>query len=146
MSFFTIFNPFTSGYLYGVALSTTKDDVVDIKNKVINHPIITTVDVLSTGCVYALTADLTSKVLLPEGGKNVLTGVLFAVAGYKLYKFIKKTYRKPASSITDDLQPEAQPEVKPEVQTETQTDAYNSTKPVQKSKKMVSAKLVEEDD
>ena len=97
MSFLSMFNPFTSGYIYGMTLCAAEDD---IKDKVINTPIITTIDVLSTGCVYALTADLTSKVLLPQGGKNVLTSVLFAVAGYKLYKFMKKYSSK---SVTFDV-------------------------------------------
>jgi hypothetical protein len=100
MSFLTIFNPCTAGYLYGITYGITQDG---FEQDITNRPIIATIETLLTGGLCALTADLGSKIsVLNKSGKNILSGVLFAVAGYKLYKFIKKYSKK---STEPDLDP-----------------------------------------
>ena len=92
-----LFNPFTSGYFYGTSIALTKNG---IDKNITESPLITTIDIATTGCIYGLSADLASKVIFPEKAKYAMSGVLIAVAGYKLYKFIKKKYSK---KLDDDI-------------------------------------------
>jgi hypothetical protein len=128
MSFPNIFNPLTAGYIYGLTIDVTPDN---IKKKIIDSPIITTVDLVSTGCVYALTADLASKIFpVSTRGKNILTGVLFAVAGYKLYKLMKKSSESNPSfdQKKEYLLPEPELKLEPELKPEPEIKSESSAK------------------
>lgn len=96
-----LFNPFTSGYIYGTSIALTKDG---IDKNITESPLITTIDIATTGCIYGLSAELGSKVIFPEKAKYAMSGVLIAVAGYKLYKFMKNKYSKKLDDIEHEKQ------------------------------------------
>ena len=86
-----LFNPFAVGYIYGTSIALTKNG---IDTNITESPIITTIDGATSACIYGLSADFASKVIFPEKARYAISGVLIAVAGYNLYKFMKKKYSK----------------------------------------------------
>lgn len=78
-----LFSPPVSGCFYGISVAFTKDDI----KKNIREPIlIRTVDIVSTGCIYAFTADLASKTIFPKNAKYAMSSLLLSVGLYKILK------------------------------------------------------------
>jgi hypothetical protein len=80
-----LFNAFNCGYIYGVSLAGSKLSTEDVKE----DPLSTIIDATCTGVVYAVAADITSKVFFPKNFRNmeyVIGGILLGTACCKIYK------------------------------------------------------------
>jgi hypothetical protein len=87
MNFVTrLLDPFTSGFIYGTTIASTTDNI--IKN-VDDDRIINTIEIIASGWFYGYATEVFSK-NLNDKAKYVVSGVLLSVAGYKLYKLLKK--------------------------------------------------------
>lgn len=91
--------PFIGGYCYGLSLNT---DNADIVNQTIDSPFLTTIDAVSKGAIYGITADVVSRTFIPETGHKAFTALLLGIASYKLYKFCKSKFAKSYSGTSYD--------------------------------------------
>ena len=86
MSFFTIFNPLTIGYAYGIMLYANHANII---NKISDSPVLATINILSVTILCGSIADIFCNCLSSDAGKNIVTGILFLLVGKQLYKFYK---------------------------------------------------------
>jgi hypothetical protein len=91
--------PFFGGYCYGLTLNTENPDIV---KQTIESPFLTTIDAVSKGAIYGITADVVSKTFIPEKGHKAFTALLLGIASYKLYKFCKSKLAKSESISSYD--------------------------------------------
>lgn len=91
--------PFFGGYCYGLSLNTDNPDIV---KQTIDSPFLKTIDMVSKGAIYGITADVVSRTFIPEHGHKAFTALLLGIASYKVYKFCKSKFTKSGSSSLYD--------------------------------------------
>lgn len=91
--------PFWGGYCYGISLNTENPDII---KQTIESPFLTTIDAVSKGAIYGITADVVSRTFIPEQGHKAFTALLLGIASYKLYKFCKSKFAKSDKSSPYD--------------------------------------------
>ena len=87
--------PYIAGYAYGS--STILDDKNAIQ-KYIEHPFLTTIDIVAHGSLYSLLAEKLSQKIIPEHSHKAFSIGLMALAAYNCYRFVRRNLKKNDSS------------------------------------------------
>ena len=90
-SFFTIFNPLTIGYAYGIILYANKTNIINKTTESTSTCCVvpTIINCLAVGTLCGVSADLYSK-FLPSDSKNILiSSILFLLLTKELYELYK---------------------------------------------------------